>query len=104
MKLSELISLLERHYKLSGDQEVVIPVHITGSIGTRPSVPVNNINVGFDWDKGYLFLEPSEKLRKISSDEIAAEREKQDKLGWALYENRNLKTKVKDLKKKLYSE
>jgi hypothetical protein len=100
MKLSQLISQLERG-NLDPDLDIVIVTKLPyTTIGAVPSTPVKNISTGFDWEHGKLLIWPEENLTPSDTDFEKKFRDMQDKYGWADYENRNLKAEIKKLKKK----
>ncbi|MGK3404274.1 hypothetical protein ACSLNT_29605, partial [Escherichia coli] len=43
----------------SRDMDVTIVVHSPGSIGSTPSVEVQSIHAGFDWDSGKVLIFPA---------------------------------------------
>lgn len=60
MKVRELKNLLDLY---DDDLEVVIPVHKgTPSVGATPTIPVQCVGSGIDWDNGKLFFRPEDKL------------------------------------------
>ena len=60
MKVGDLKKMLEH---IDDDLEVVIPVHRgTPSVGPHPTVDVQSVGSGFDWDAGRLFVSSKEKL------------------------------------------
>lgn len=44
------------------DPEVTILIHSPGSIGATPSVEVESIQAGFDWDAGQVLIYPAQPL------------------------------------------
>jgi len=104
VKLSELhriVNLYHRdgHYE---DPEVMIMIKLPyATVGSRPMVPVKSINMGFDWEAGKFIIAPEEELTPSDRDFAEQMRKMQDDLGWAKYENRNLKAEIKRLKKQL---
>jgi hypothetical protein len=56
------------------------------------------MQTGFDWDNGKLMIFPDKDLRSIEADELMALRKANEKEGWAIYENANLKRENKKLK------
>ncbi|HAX0200465.1 TPA: hypothetical protein JYL00_004971, partial [Escherichia coli CD436] len=57
-KFSELVNrillnrILSNNHSHRRDMDVTIVVHSPGSIGSTPSVEVQSIHAGFDWDSG----------------------------------------------------
>ncbi|EIH9287501.1 hypothetical protein AFC86_005814, partial [Escherichia coli] len=50
-KFSELVNrILSNNHSHRRDMDVTIVVHSPGSIGSTPSVEVQSIHAGFDWD------------------------------------------------------
>ncbi|QYC52434.1 hypothetical protein [Salmonella phage SSBI34] len=71
MKVNDLIELL---WTCDPDADVVIPVevgHIT--IGALPTVGVEGVSNGFDWDSGKVFLKVSDdkRLTTMSREEYS---------------------------------
>jgi hypothetical protein len=106
MKLSELKRIVERYNSLGGeDEEVVIKIKLPYStVGGSPFVKVKTVYSGFDWDQGKFFIIPEEDVTPSDRDFAKQMKEMQDRAGWADYENRNLKTEIKRLKKQLKAE
>jgi hypothetical protein len=77
---------------------VVIPVYRVGSVGGTPSVVVKSLSVGFDWDRGKIFINPESRLREIDRDEIKSLQDKYDELGWKKMQIDELKREIKKLK------
>lgn len=101
MKLSELKKIIDRCVELSShtDDEVVVEIRLPYStIGSKPCTQVKSANSGFDWDKGKFMISTVETLTLSDKDFDGKMREMQEKLGWADYENRNLKKEIKRLK------
>jgi hypothetical protein len=84
------------------DPEVVIQIKLPYStVGALPTVKIKHISMGFDWDYGKFIITPEETLTPANRDFAEQMRKMQDDLGWARYENRNLKAEIKKLKKQL---
>lgn len=100
MLLKELISKLEY---LSDDTQVVIQTYSPGRIGGSPCVNIKNVNVGFDWDQGKVFLTPETPLTVLSTDDIVAIRESVSKSqSWHSFQELNkLKGRIHKLEKEL---
>ncbi|HCN2348634.1 TPA: hypothetical protein N6Q31_002349, partial [Escherichia coli] len=47
-----------------------IVVHSPGSIGSTPSVEVQSIHAGFDWDSGKVLIFPSQPLTTLTPEQI----------------------------------
>lgn len=113
MKLKELIEKLNQIVSVTPDYRldelnVVIRVERVGTVGAVPTVDVNGVFVGFDWDAGKLFLTTKEFLRETDRNEIKSLIEQYEELGWTQYkvgkikkENEMLKKKVEELEKML---
>lgn len=107
MKLSELKSLI-KHIESTRDNddlELMIKIFRVGSLGPTPSVGINSINVGFDWNLGRLIIIPEKQLREIDIDECAQIRDKYKGLGIERYklqeleaENKKFRKEIKELK------
>ncbi|EHQ2176858.1 hypothetical protein KQ989_003806, partial [Escherichia coli] len=52
------------------DMDVTIVVHSPGSIGSTPSVEVQSIHAGFDWDSGKVLIFPSQPLTTLTPEQI----------------------------------
>ncbi len=99
MKVFELKAILEH---TNDENEVMIAVKLPYvTVGAIPMVPVKYATNGFDWESGKFIIRPEEELTPADRDFAKQMKEMQDKLGWAEYENRNLKAEVKKLQAKL---
>jgi hypothetical protein len=84
------------------DSEVMIAIKLPyATVGAIPMVAVKSAMNGFDWENGKFIMRPEEELTPADRDFAKQMKEMQDKLGWAEYENRNLKAEVKKLQAKL---
>lgn len=99
MNVGELKQRLE-HAKEDNQVMIAIKLPYT-TIGAIPMVPVKLGFTGFDWENGNFILTPEENLMPADRDFAKTMKDLQDKLGWAEYENRNLKAEIKRLKKQL---
>ena len=60
MKVKELIRLIEI------DEECEVCVRVNeDALGPMPTVAIESVFLGFDWDKGKVILNPSIELKKI---------------------------------------
>ncbi len=50
--------------------DVTIVVHSPGSIGSTPSVEVQSIHAGFDWDSGKVLIFPAQPLTTLTPEQI----------------------------------
>ena len=50
--------------------DVTIVVHSPGRIGSTPSVEVQSIQVGFDWDAGKVLIFPAQPLTTLTPEQI----------------------------------
>jgi rubrerythrin len=101
MKLSELkqvIELYKSHTPEWKDEELVVVVKTSGSVGGTPSVKVKSLHSGFDWDSGKLMIYTEEPVMKVNQQTLDELRKEAEKIGWDMYENRNLKSENKKLK------
>ncbi|ELX6439215.1 hypothetical protein SJ703_003354, partial [Escherichia coli] len=48
-----------------------IVVHSPGRIGSTPSVEVQSIQVGFDWDAGQVMIFPAQPLTTLTPEQVA---------------------------------
>lgn len=105
MKLSELHRLVNLLYKEDNDKEVMVAIKLPYvTVGAIPMVAVKSVQNGFDWEQGKFILRTEEELTPVDRDFAAQMKKMQDDLGWAQYENRNLKAENKKLLKLLKSE
>ncbi|WP_423779689.1 ead/Ea22-like family protein [Escherichia coli] len=51
--------------------DVTIVVHSPGSIGSTPSVEVQSIHAGFDWDSGKVLIFPAQPLTTLTPEQVA---------------------------------
>lgn len=76
MKVTDAQQHLERALLSAGSRrdelELVVPVYQPGSIGPQPSVPVDRIHAGIDWDAGFAFAVPETEVSTLSADEREA--------------------------------
>ena len=115
MKIKELVEKLNQIVSITPDYRlnelnVVIQVERVGTIGATPTVNVERVWTGIDWDSGKVFLSTKESLREIDRDEIKAIRDKYEELGWSQYkvgkikkENEKLKKRIEELQEKIDS-
>ncbi len=75
MKFSKFTDLVTRIWSNSltqrRDPETRIIIHSPGSIGATPSVEVESIQVGFDWDAGQVLIYPSQPLTTLTPEQVA---------------------------------
>ncbi|HFW9813483.1 TPA: hypothetical protein ACIDTV_002390 [Shigella sonnei] len=70
-KFSELVNrILPNNHSHRRDMDVTIVVHSPGSIGSTPSVEVQSIHAGFDWDSGKVLIFPSQPLTTLTPEQI----------------------------------
>ncbi|HCU2294215.1 TPA: hypothetical protein ACIUBT_000970 [Salmonella enterica subsp. enterica serovar Virchow] len=70
-KFSELVNrILSNNHSHRRDMDVTIVVHSPGSIGSTPSVEVQSIHAGFDWDSGKVLIFPSQPLTTLTLEQI----------------------------------
>ncbi|MCK3265332.1 hypothetical protein SNA04_11105 [Escherichia coli] len=70
-KFSELVNrILSNNHSHRRDMDVTIVVHSPGSIGSTPSVEVQPIHAGFDWDSGKVLIFPSQPLTTLTPEQI----------------------------------
>lgn len=70
------------------DHKLVIALHAPGSVGPSPSVAVERIDVGFDWNAGQVIFKPVEPLTRLTAEQVVAI-EKSVRLGqsWHAYQS-----------------
>ncbi|EPR1415846.1 TPA: hypothetical protein ACTYIV_001472 [Citrobacter koseri] len=75
MKLSKFSELVARIWSnpltQRRDPEITIIVHSPGSIGATPSVEVESIQAGFDWDAGQALIYPAQPLTTLTPEQVA---------------------------------
>ncbi|EOU6076972.1 TPA: hypothetical protein KYJ40_003762 [Escherichia coli] len=70
-KFSELVNrILSNNHSHRRDMDVTIVVHSPGSIGSTPSVEVQSILAGFDWDSGKVLIFPAQPLTTLTPEQI----------------------------------
>ncbi|KZJ17491.1 hypothetical protein AWG88_18555 [Escherichia coli] len=70
-KFSELVNrILSNNHSHRRDMDVTIVVHSPGSIGSTPSVEVQSIHSGFDWDSGKVLIFPAQPLTTLTPEQI----------------------------------
>lgn len=68
-KFSELVNrILSNNHSHRRDMDVTIVIHSPGSIGSTPSVEVQSIHAGFDWDSGKVLIFPAQPLPVVPDD------------------------------------
>lgn len=71
-KFSELVARLwSNPLTQRRDPEITILVHSPGSIGLSPSVEVEAIHAGFDWDAGQVMIYPAQPLTTLTPEQVA---------------------------------
>lgn len=75
MKFSKFTELVARIWSnpliQRRDPEITILVHSPGSIGPSPSVEVEAIHAGFDWDAGQVMIYPAQPLTALTPEQVA---------------------------------
>ncbi len=70
-KFSELVNrILSNNHSHRRDMDVTIVVHSPGSIGSTPSVEVQSIHAGFDWDSGKVLIFPAQPLTTLTPEQV----------------------------------
>ncbi|HAX8378326.1 hypothetical protein [Escherichia coli] len=70
-KFSELVNrILSSNHSHRRDMDVTIVVHSPGRIGSTPSVEVQLIHAGFDWDSGKVLIFPAQPLTTLTPEQI----------------------------------
>lgn len=71
-KFSELVARLwSNPLTQRRDPDITILVHSPGSIGPSPSVEVEAIHAGFDWDAGQVMICPAQPLTTLTPEQVA---------------------------------
>ena len=105
MKLYELIERITSYPDRYLDLDVVIEIEKPFvTIGASPSVPVALCRAGIDWDNGKFIITPTVPLSETDNQFAEQFKKLQETNGWLEYENRNLKTKIRKLRKSNESE
>ncbi|WP_236061677.1 MULTISPECIES: hypothetical protein [Klebsiella] len=75
MKFSKFTELVARIWSNQTtqrrDPEITIAVHSPGTIGPSPSVEVEAIHAGFDWDAGQVMIYPVQPLTVLTPEQVA---------------------------------
>lgn len=75
MKFSKFSALVARLWSnpltQRRDPEITILVHSPGSIGPSPSVEVEAIHAGSDWDAGQVIIYPAQPLTTLTPEQVA---------------------------------
>ncbi|WP_255299143.1 hypothetical protein [Klebsiella quasipneumoniae] len=75
MKFSKFTELVARIWSnpttQRRDPEITIVVHSPGTIGPSPSVEVEAIHAGFDWDAGQVMIYPAQPLTTLTPEQVA---------------------------------
>ncbi|SWX75905.1 Uncharacterised protein [Klebsiella pneumoniae] len=75
MKFSKFTELVARIWSNQTtqrrDPEITIAVHSPGNIGPSPSVEVEAIHAGFDWDAGQVMIYPAQPLTVLTPEQVA---------------------------------
>ncbi|HDB9577279.1 TPA: DUF551 domain-containing protein [Escherichia coli] len=70
-KFSELVNrILSNNHSHRRDMDVTIVIHSPGNIGSTPSVEVQSIHAGFDWDSGKVLIFPAQPLTTLTPEQI----------------------------------
>lgn len=87
-KFSELVARLwSNPLTQRRDPEITILVHSPGRIGPSPSVEVEAIYAGFDWDAGQVLIYPAQPLTTLTPEQVAEISESVSKgQSWHAYE------------------
>lgn len=87
-KFSELVARLWSNPQTQRrDPEITILVHSPGRIGPSPSVEVEAIHAGFDWDAGQVLIYPAQPLTALTPEQVAEISESVSKgQSWHAYE------------------
>lgn len=70
-KFYELVNrILSNKHSQRRDMDVTIVVHSLGRIGSTPSVEVQSIQAGFDWDAGQVMIFPAQPLTALTPEQV----------------------------------
>lgn len=84
----QLIAILVNRVNECGAiHRIAVPVELPRStIGARPTVQLVDLSLGFDWDKGTLFLHPEQPLTPLTSAELEEiKRCRAEGQSWVMY-------------------
>lgn len=103
MKASDLFKKLSYYNeRILESNEVVIQIKLPFvTVGPQPTVTVEHVSFGFDWDAGKFIIAPIEPLTPSDRDFEKTLKDMQTKCGDLTYENQRLKAEVKRLKKQI---
>ena len=104
MKLSELKRIVDLYYRPDHPEDPTVVIQIKlpyNTVGPMPTILVENVMMGIDWDSGKFILRPTEELTPSDRNFAKKMQEMQTKVGDLTYENRRLKAEIRMLKKKL---
>lgn len=75
MKFSKFTELVARIWSnpttQRRDPEITISILSPGSIGASPSVEVESIQAGFDWDAGQVMIYPAQPLTALTPEQVS---------------------------------
>ena len=98
MKVRDLKAIIDR---FRDDDELVVSVKtLHGTIGPRPSIGVQSINAGFDWERGQVIITPK-KIVHVGGEEFEEARKvahnQAEALGfiWMAVTNKNMDAQQK---------
>ena len=70
-KFYELVNrILSNKHSQRRDMDVTIVVHSPCRIGSTPSVEVQSIQAGFDWDAGQVMIFPAQPLTALTPEQV----------------------------------
>lgn len=99
-KFSELVARLwSNPLTQRRDPKITILVHSPGRIGPSPSVEVEAIHAGFDWDAGQVMIYPAQPLTVLTPEQVSAIEESVRKgQSWHAYQaHKKHREEVKEL-------
>nr|DAM52196.1 MAG TPA: hypothetical protein [Caudoviricetes sp.] len=99
-KFSELVARLWSNPQTQRrDPEVTILINAPGRIGPSPSVEVEAIHAGFDWDAGQVIIFPTHPLTVLTPEQVSAIEESVRKgQSWHAYEaHKKNRAEIKEL-------
>lgn len=70
-KFSELVTHIgSNQLTQRRDPDIKIIIHSPGNVGATPSVEVESIHAGFDWDSGQVLIYPAQPLTTLTQEQV----------------------------------
>lgn len=105
IKAADAAELIKRHTEFRNGRELTLQIvtFAPGSIGGTPTVGVEKLGAGFDWDAGKLMLHPLQPLTTFTPKDVAAiHKSAREGQSWHAYEaQKTLRARIRDLEAEL---